>query len=159
MRHLLAPLALICALGPVPFAAQTTTDPAAAPTEMPEAAQPTTQPSTDRPDPMQALIRASALSATADPMTTLRAPEKAEGDGPAPNAEFGGLPDAPGAEETFYQCVACHSTEIIKQQRVTDARWDDLWVWMVEQQGMVEPDPETQAVILTYLKTHFSAER
>ena len=97
-------------------------------------------------DPMQALTQPRPLIASAVPMTALRAPEKAEGDGPAPNPEFGGLPDAPGAEETFYQCTACHSTEIIKQQRVTDARWDDLWVWMVEHQGMIEPEPETRAV-------------
>ena len=110
-------------------------------------------------DPMQPLTQPRTLTASADPMTALRAPDKAQGDGPAPNPEFGGLPDAPGAEETFYQCTACHSTEIIKQQRVTDARWDDLWVWMVEHQGMIEPDPETRVVILSYLKTHFSSER
>ena len=140
MRHML-PLALLCALGAGMAAAQ------AAPDPMPRA------------DPMQVLIGAARLNSPDDPMTALRAPEKTEGDGPPPNPEFGGLPDAPGAEETFYQCVACHSTEIIKQQRVTDARWDDLWGWMVEQQGMIEPDPETRAVILGYLKTHFSAER
>lgn len=110
-------------------------------------------------DPMQPLTQPRTLSVSADPMSALRAPDKAEGDGPAGNPEYGGLPDAPGAEETFYQCTACHSTEIIKQQRVTDARWDDLWVWMVEQQGMIDPDPETRAVILGYLKTHFSSER
>ena len=31
--------------------------------------------------------------------------------------------------------------------------------WMVEQQGMVEPDEETRDVILAYLKQHFSSER
>ncbi len=111
------------------------------------------------PDPMRALIRDSVHVSAHDPMTALRAPEPAAGGGPAPNPEFGGLPDAPGAEETFYQCVACHSTEIIKQQRLTDARWDYLWQWMVEQQGMIAPDPETREVILGYLKTHFSSER
>ncbi|MEF9604367.1 hypothetical protein O4J55_19280 [Paracoccus sp. PXZ] len=69
------------------------------------------------------------------------------------------MPDGAGAKETYYQCVACHSTEIIKQQRVTDNRWDELWTWMVEAQGMVEPEPETKALILTYLKTNFSSER
>ena len=77
----------------------------------------------------------------------------------APNPELGDLPDGPGAEETYYQCVACHSTAIIRQQRVTDARWDYLWQWMVEAQGMVEPDEETKRVILAYLKQHFSSER
>ena len=77
----------------------------------------------------------------------------------APNPELGNLPDGPGAEETFYQCVACHSTAIIRQQRVTDARWDYLWNWMVEAQGMVEPDDKTKDVILGYLKQHFSSGR
>lgn len=154
MRHLLAPAVLTCALfagwATAQTAPETAPDPAAG-------AVSTAAPAA--PDPMRALIREATLTATTDPMTALRAVEKAEGDGPPPNPEFGGLPDAPGAEETFYQCVACHSTEIIKQQRVTDARWDDLWGWMVEKQGMIEPDPETRDTILAYLKTHFSAER
>ncbi|MBZ0123397.1 MAG: cytochrome C-552 [Roseovarius sp.] len=77
----------------------------------------------------------------------------------APDPELGNLPAGPGAEETYYQCVACHSTAIIRQQRLTDERWDYLWTWMVEEQGMFEPDEETRQLILTYLKTHFSSER
>lgn len=76
-----------------------------------------------------------------------------------PNPEFDGLPDGEGAEDTYYQCIACHSTAIIRQQRLTDARWDYLWTWMVEEQGMFEPDDETKDKIMTYLKTHFSSER
>jgi len=55
--------------------------------------------------------------------------------------------------------VLLDSTEIIKQQRITDHRWDELWRWMVEAQGMAEPEPETKALILAYLKTNFSSER
>lgn len=110
------------------------------------------------PDPMRSLRNEVQISA-ADPMAALRAPDEAKTEGPAPNPEFGDLPDAPGAEETFYQCTACHSTAIIRQQRVTDARWDDLWTWMVEEQGMIDPEPAEKDVILTYLKTHFSSER
>ncbi|SNT76302.1 hypothetical protein [Paracoccus seriniphilus] len=111
-------------------------------------------------DPMRALRTQSAVPAPENPMFALRASsQRDDSDGPAGNEEFGGLPDAPGAEETYYQCVACHSTDIIKQQRITDARWDDLWDWMVKKQGMFEPEPETKEVILGYLKTHFSSER
>ena len=110
-------------------------------------------------DPMQSLRGRPAGSNPLDPMTALSSSATAAEEAAAGNADFDGLPDGPGAEETYYQCVACHSTEIIKQQRVTDLRWDELWTWMAQSQGMVEPDPETKEIILTYLKTHFSSER
>lgn len=97
-----------------------------------------------------------------DPMQAMRGVPSAGAEGavgPPPNPEFDGLPDAPGVEETYYQCIACHSTAIIKQQSLTDERWDYLWTWMVEDQGMFEPDEETKGVILGYLKQHFSAQR
>jgi len=75
------------------------------------------------------------------------------------NPEFENMPDTPGMEETYYQCVACHSMSIIKQQRISDARWDYLWEWMVEEQGMPEADEETKEIVLDYLKQHFSSER
>lgn len=75
------------------------------------------------------------------------------------NPELGNLPDTPGAEETFYLCSACHSLAIVKQQRISSARWDYLWTWMIEEQGMPEQDPETREKILTYLERHFSWER
>lgn len=75
------------------------------------------------------------------------------------NPELGNLPDTPGVEETFYLCSACHSVAIIKQQHISDARWNYLWNWMIEEQGMPEQDAETKATILSYLKRHFSSER
>lgn len=109
-------------------------------------------------DPMAALTGRPAGSNPLDPMSALLArTEPAEA--ASGNPELGGLPDGEGAEETYYQCVACHSTEIIKQQRITDARWDELWDWMIETQGMIDPEEEDKALILTYLKQNFSSQR
>lgn len=93
-----------------------------------------------------------------DPLKPRGAPES---DAPAvpTNPDFDDLPDTPGVEDTFYLCTACHSAAIIKQQSISDARWDYLWDWMIEKQGMAEVDEETKQVILDYLKTHFSSER
>jgi len=79
---------------------------------------------------------------------------------PAPpgNPDLGGLPDAPGAEETYYLCSACHSIRLVTQQRLTDARWDYLWDWMIRVHGMPEMDDETRSAILDYLKRHYSSE-
>src|SRR5690606_29084460 len=87
-------------------------------------------------DPMQALRGRPAGSNPLDPMTALSSSATAAKETVATNAEFEDLPDGVGVEETYYQCVACHSTEIIKAQRVTDQRWDELWTWMVDAQGM-----------------------
>lgn len=109
-------------------------------------------------DPMTPLAGRPAGSNALDPMSAIRArPDTASEQ--EENEELGGLPNGEGAEDTFYQCTACHSTDIIKQQRVTDHRWDEMWTWMVERQGMLEPDEETKQVILIYLKQKFSSER
>src|SRR5690625_2674491 len=96
-----------------------------------------------------------------DPMSAARgkAPAVQEEEAVPLNPEFENMPDAPGMEETYFQCVGCHSMSIIKQQRLSDARWEYLWEWMVEEQGMPEADEETKKVILDYLKQHFSSER
>lgn len=108
------------------------------------------------------LIAPVAQAQGYDPMRpNYQAPAAAqEGeDAVALNPDLGNLPDTEGAEETFYQCIACHSTTTFTQQRLSDERWDYLWDWMVEDQGMYEPDAETKEIILTYLKRHFSSER
>jgi hypothetical protein len=96
-----------------------------------------------------------------DPMAAARGASALPGATPAPEGDpdFGNLPPGPGMEDTYYQCIACHSTAIIRQQRLTDARWDYLWDWMIEAQGMQETEPEVRETILAYLKTHFSSER
>lgn len=73
--------------------------------------------------------------------------------------ELGNLPISAGVEDTYYACTACHSEQTFAQQRLTDARWDYLWTWMIEEQGMPEYDEELRETVLAYLKRHFSSER
>ncbi len=73
--------------------------------------------------------------------------------------EFDNLPVGPGMEDVFYTCTGCHSSQTFQQMRLTDARWEYLWDWMIREQGMAEFDDETRDIILAYLQTHFSSER
>ncbi|MBI6629559.1 cytochrome C-552 [Pontibaca salina] len=107
-------------------------------------------------------LAAPAFAQTYDPMVALtQSPDAMQADGDAVklDPELGNLPVGEGAEDTFYQCTACHSTAIITQQRLSDARWDYMWDWMVEDQGMYDPEDETKEIVLNYLKQHFSSER
>jgi hypothetical protein len=92
-------------------------------------------------------------------MQRMRSDQQRKEATPEGNPELGGLPVAPGAEDTYYLCSACHSVALIKQQSLSDARWDYLWNWMIEEQGMPDQDAETKDSILSYLKTYFSSER
>jgi cytochrome c len=76
----------------------------------------------------------------------------------APAPDFGaGWPAGPGQVEAGLLCGACHSLAIVKQQRLSRARWDKLLDWMVEEQGMAAQPPDQRALILDYLATHFGA--
>ncbi len=73
--------------------------------------------------------------------------------------EFGLLFDAPGVEATYYTCIACHSEMIIAQQGLSRAHWEDLFEWMVEEQGMNEIEEPDRTEILDYLSTHYNEDR
>jgi hypothetical protein len=83
----------------------------------------------------------------------------AAGEEVALRADLGNLPDTPGVEDTYFLCTACHSAQTFAQLRVTDARWEYLWDWMISDQNMPDYGPEARETILAYLKTHFSSER
>ena len=65
------------------------------------------------------------------------------------------LPDGPGKEEAFYSCHGCHSFFLVRQQRLSRKHWDELFDWMVEEQGMPEIEGEERELILDYLKTNY----
>ncbi len=74
-------------------------------------------------------------------------------------AEFGVLFNAAGAEETFYACSACHSERIVAQQGLSRTHWDELLVWMVDEQEMDEIEEPDRTVILDYLAVHYGEDR
>jgi mono/diheme cytochrome c family protein len=65
------------------------------------------------------------------------------------------FPEGKGRDETFYLCIACHGTALIKQQGMSRERWDQTLTWMTERHGMPEPDPQERKLIVDYLATNF----
>jgi len=69
------------------------------------------------------------------------------------------LPPGKGREETFYACVVCHGSAIIRQQGMSRDRWDQTLDWMTERHGMAPPEPDERALIVDYLATAFPSRR
>ena len=69
--------------------------------------------------------------------------------------DFEGLPAGPGQEETYYNCVACHSMKLVTQQRLTRESWDEVLDWMVDEQEMEPMEPELRIIVLDYLTAHY----
>ena len=65
------------------------------------------------------------------------------------------LPNGKGRDETFYACVVCHGSAIIKQQGMTRERWDQTLTWMTEKHNMAPPDAAERALIVDYLAATF----
>jgi len=71
--------------------------------------------------------------------------------------EFDAMPDGPGKEDTYYNCIACHSFQVVTRQGMTRAMWDDTLTLMVERHGMFDLPEDERAVILEYLAEHYPA--
>ena len=102
----------------------------------------------------------AALAACLFFASALPSPAQSTSVAPASEAsEFGFLFVAPGVEETFYTCTACHSERIVVQQGLTRPNWDETLEWMVEEQGMDEIEEPDRTLILDYLATHYNEDR
>ncbi|MCC5971330.1 MAG: aldehyde dehydrogenase [Pararhodobacter sp.] len=80
-------------------------------------------------------------------------PAMADDDNP-----FAPLPPGEGAEETYYACIACHSLRTVTNGAYSRRVWDELLDWMVEDQGMMELEPDEREIILDYLATYIGEE-
>ena len=72
-----------------------------------------------------------------------------------PDDEYWGLPRSAGHEDVALYCSACHTLEIVMQQRATEARWLYMLDWMVEEQNMPPLSDSDKAVVLGYLSENF----
>ncbi len=65
---------------------------------------------------------------------------------------------APGQETVETLCIACHSLAIVEQQRLSRRVWDEVLVWMVEEQGMPELEPQERQAVLDYLAATYGPQ-
>ena len=65
--------------------------------------------------------------------------------------DFYGLPDGKGRTEVAGYCAACHSLALVVQQGLTREHWDELLVWMVEEQDMEPLPKKDREIVLDYL--------
>jgi hypothetical protein len=72
--------------------------------------------------------------------------------------EFYPLPPGEGVDEVYYGCIACHSLRTVTNGGYSRAVWDELLDWMVENQGMMEPEPDIREVMLDYLSTYIGED-
>ncbi|MEX2628940.1 MAG: hypothetical protein WD341_03305 [Tistlia sp.] len=77
----------------------------------------------------------------------------------AQDEEWENLPPGEHRELVFALCSGCHSAKLVAQQGLSRTRWQKLLVWMVEEQGMAELDPETETQVLDYLEAELGEDR
>lgn len=72
---------------------------------------------------------------------------------------FRGMPEDEGRLEVFGFCGSCHSINLVLQQRLTREVWEEVLIEMVEEQEMLELNPEIRRKVLDYLEKHYSPDR
>lgn len=92
------------------------------------------------------ILLGAALAAPAGPLS-------------ADEDELGGIPRAPGAEETYYSCAACHSIRLVTQQGLSRQSWEETLDWMVEEQEMEPIDEPDRQIIVDYLTKYYGIDR
>jgi hypothetical protein len=65
------------------------------------------------------------------------------------------FPDAPGRDDTFYFCTACHNFKLVAQQGMSRTRWDGTLDMMTERHGMPKLEGKEREAILGYLEKAF----
>jgi hypothetical protein len=72
--------------------------------------------------------------------------------------DYDSMPNAPGKDEVYSFCSACHSMKLVTQQNLSRKRWEKLLVWMVEDQGMAPLPEEEEKIVLDYLSEHYGSK-
>ena len=68
-----------------------------------------------------------------------------------------GLAEGPGYREVLVNCTACHSAQLVTQNRGDRNRWEQIIRWMQETQGLWDLG-DNESVILDYLAANYPPE-
>ncbi len=74
-------------------------------------------------------------------------------------ALFGGMPDDEGRLEVFGFCGSCHSIDLVLQQGLTRAVWEEVLVEMVRDQEMVPLRDDIRRKVIDYLEKYYGPDR
>lgn len=74
-------------------------------------------------------------------------------------ALFRGMPRGEGRLEVFGFCGSCHSIDLVLQQGLPRATWDEVLVEMVNEQEMAPLPAEIRQKVLDYLEKHYGPDR
>jgi hypothetical protein len=80
------------------------------------------------------------------------------GDGAAlfdPKDDYSGLPRGDGHELVWGMCGACHSLQLVMQQRGDAGYWDGMITQMVSKHAMAAPEAADREILTRYLAQHF----
>ena len=75
---------------------------------------------------------------------------------PMPGTRFKELPKGPGKAEVEAACYACHSADLLVQQRLSEKQWVASVEKMVGWGAIVPADQKS--VVIKYLSRHFGPE-
>jgi hypothetical protein len=62
---------------------------------------------------------------------------------------------APGREETFYTCTACHNFKLVAQQGMNRRQWEEILLMMTEKHGMPALEGKERETVLSYLEAAY----
>lgn len=87
------------------------------------------------------------------------APEGIDSSGAQEQTLFGGMPEDEGRLEVFGFCGSCHSIDLVLQQGLTRAVWEEVLVEMVRDQEMAPLRDDDRRKVLDYLEKYYGPDR
>ena len=72
---------------------------------------------------------------------------------------FGGMPKDEGRLEVFGFCGSCHSINLVLQQGLTGAVWEEVLVEMVRDQEMAPLRADDRRKVLDYLEKYYGPDQ
>ena len=75
-----------------------------------------------------------------------------------PSDEWQGLPEGEGRDDVYFNCIACHSTAIVQQQRMSETVWQRTLTTMVDEMGMPALTEDEHQRVIDYLVEHFGQD-
>src|SRR5205823_14648794 len=69
------------------------------------------------------------------------------------------FPQAPGRDQTFYTCTACHGFKLVAAQGQARPQWEDTLEFMTKRHNMPPLEDNDRKIVLDYLEAAFPPRR